>query len=85
MAVMLKGTDPEGDPLTYAIVGQPAHGSLTGTGANRTYTPAAGYHGPDSFTFTVADGERWGIIGRNGAGIRYPATHDQRRNPRDMR
>jgi hypothetical protein len=33
----------------------PAHGSLTGTGANRTYTPALNYSGPDSFKFTVTD------------------------------
>ena len=33
----------------------PAHGSLSGTGPNRTYTPALDYSGPDSFTFTVTD------------------------------
>ena len=35
----------------------PAHGQLTGTGANRTYTSAVGYTGPDSFTFTANDGQ----------------------------
>ena len=29
---------------------------MTGSGANRTYTPAANYNGPDSITFTVGDG-----------------------------
>ena len=41
---------------TYVIVTDPAHGTLTGTGANRTYTPAANYNGADSFTFKVNDG-----------------------------
>ncbi len=43
-------------PLTYQIVTQPKHGTLTGSGAKRTYTPKAGFSGSDSFTFTVT----WG-------------------------
>ena len=54
--ITLTGTDPDGDALTFLVTGTPAHGSLTGTGANRTYTPAPDYHGADSFTFTVSDG-----------------------------
>ncbi|RYD83090.1 MAG: hypothetical protein EOP84_08420, partial [Verrucomicrobiaceae bacterium] len=42
--------------LSYTIVTQPAHGVLSGGGANRTYTPAAGYSGPDFFTFKANDG-----------------------------
>ena len=45
--------------LTFAIAAAPAHGALSGfnaaTGAF-TYTPTAGYFGPDSFTFTATDG-----------------------------
>ena len=55
-ALTLGATDVEGGPLTFTIVSGPAHGSLSGTGADRTYTPAANYHGPDSFTFKVNDG-----------------------------
>jgi hypothetical protein len=55
-AVTLGATDVEGDTLTYTVVAGPAHGTLTGLGASRTYTPAANYHGPDSFTFKVNDG-----------------------------
>src|SRR5262249_25463881 len=51
----LASSDPNGDPLTYAITAQPADGTLTGTGANRTYTPNAGFTGNDSFQFTVTD------------------------------
>ena len=32
--------DPDGDALTYLIVTGPAHGTLSGSGAGRTYTPA---------------------------------------------
>ena len=55
-AIILQGTDVDGDPLTYAIVTQPAHGTLSGTAPNVTYTPASNYNGADSFTFKVNDG-----------------------------
>ncbi|PYQ92457.1 MAG: hypothetical protein DMG02_01355 [Acidobacteria bacterium] len=54
-AITLSGSDVDGDTLTYAIATQPAHGTLTGTAPNVTYTPALNYNGPDSFTFTVKD------------------------------
>jgi len=37
-------------------VSEPAHGSLSGSSANQTYTPDLNYNGPDSFTFLVNDG-----------------------------
>ena len=57
-AVTLSGTDPNVTPraLTYAVTSGPAHGTLTGTVPNLTYTPAAGFQGADSFTFTVNNG-----------------------------
>ncbi len=57
VALTLVGTDVEGDGLTYTVVQAPAHGTLSGTAPNLTYTPAADYHGPDSFTFSVSDGQ----------------------------
>lgn len=42
-----------GTITSYAIVNQPAHGTVTLSGSKATYTPAAGYFGPDSFTFSV--------------------------------
>ena len=53
---MLRGTDPQGGALTYTVVTQPAHGTLSGTAPNLTYTPTAGYVGADSFTFRVNNG-----------------------------
>jgi hypothetical protein len=57
--ITLAGFDPNYSfhPLTYAVVTGPAHGSLTGSGANLVYTPVANYSGPDSFTFKVNNGE----------------------------
>jgi VCBS repeat-containing protein len=51
-------SDVDGDPLTIASVTQPAHGTATisADGTKVTYTPALNYNGPDSFTFTVSDG-----------------------------
>ena len=37
----------------YALASQPLHGSASLSGSTATYTPAANYIGPDSFTFTV--------------------------------
>ena len=52
----MTGSDVDGDTLRYTIITPPAHGSLTGTAPNLTYTPALNYNGPDSFTFKVNDG-----------------------------
>src|SRR5439155_8317186 len=41
--------------LTYTLVASPLHGMLSGSGRNLTYTPAANFNGPDSFTFKVTD------------------------------
>ena len=39
------------------MVQAPQKGVLRGEGAQRTYTPELNYHGTDSFTYTVFDGE----------------------------
>ncbi|MBI1762031.1 MAG: tandem-95 repeat protein, partial [Acidobacteria bacterium] len=57
LAIVLAGSDPDGNTLTYAVVTQPAKGVLTGTAPNLTYTPNKDYNGPDSFTFKVNDGK----------------------------
>lgn len=55
-ALTLTGSDPEGAPLSFAVVTGPAHGALEGAAPTLTYRPAAGYEGSDAFTFTVSDG-----------------------------
>lgn len=42
--------------LTFTIVNQPTHGVLSGSGPAFTYTPAANFHGTDSFTFRANNG-----------------------------
>jgi DNA/RNA endonuclease G (NUC1) len=56
-AIILTGSDQEtaAANLSFVVTVNPTHGSLTGSGASRTYTPAANYSGPDSFKFTVTD------------------------------
>jgi hypothetical protein len=54
--ITLSATDPDNDPLTYTVVSQPDHGTLSGTTPNLTYTPNQNYAGTDSFTFKVNDG-----------------------------
>ncbi len=56
IAITLVATDVDGQPLTYAIVTQPAHGTVSLIGNVATYTPSLNYHGTDSFTFKANDG-----------------------------
>ena len=55
-SITLVATDTESSGLTYTVVTAPSKGSLTGTGASRTYTPNANFNGTDLFTFRVSDG-----------------------------
>ena len=56
ISITVTGTDDDSDPLTFSVIGDPAHGTLSGTEPNLTYTPNPNYNGPDSFTFTANDG-----------------------------
>ena len=55
--VLGNDTDVDGDALTAVLVTGPAHGTLTlNADGSFTYTPAADYNGPDSFTYKANDG-----------------------------
>src|SRR5881394_275182 len=48
----------DGDALNAVLVSQPTHGNLTLNGnGSFSYTPAANYNGPDSFTYKANDGQ----------------------------
>ncbi|ALN86342.1 outer membrane autotransporter barrel domain protein [Lysobacter capsici] len=53
-----------GIPASVAVAAAPAHGTATASGTTITYTPTAGYAGPDTFTYTAT----------NVAGTSAPAT-----------
>ncbi|MBP6675139.1 MAG: tandem-95 repeat protein, partial [Vitreoscilla sp.] len=53
----VKGSDVDGDPLTYAKAADPAHGTVAvNPDGTWTYTPGPSYNGSDVFTVTVSDG-----------------------------
>jgi endonuclease G len=55
VGIILTGNDLETENLVFEVTVNPAHGSLSGSGANLTYTPNTSYSGADSFEFTVRD------------------------------
>jgi Bacterial Ig domain len=57
-------------PLTYSIISQPSHGTLSGIAPNLIYTSNASYIGSDNFTFKVKPWFLWWMdilrcLGRN--------------------
>jgi cysteine-rich repeat protein len=56
VAVVLTAADPDGDAVTFEVVGQPGHGTLLGVAPALTYLPAPGFTGTDGFTFRASDG-----------------------------
>lgn len=57
LAIILSAEDAENDPISYAIVTPPSHGTLTGEAPNLTYTPGENFDQTDAFTFTANDGQ----------------------------
>jgi len=57
--VLANDSDPDGDPLTSSLVSGPANASAFQLNADGsyTYTPAEGFVGEDSFTYSAIDPE----------------------------
>ncbi|MEJ2202411.1 MAG: Ig-like domain-containing protein, partial [Desulfuromonadaceae bacterium] len=55
--ITLSASDIDGDALSYRVMDDPAHGTLSGVAPDLVYTPAADFNGSDSFTFIANDGE----------------------------
>lgn len=53
--VLTNDFDPDGDPVDYSAVVQPANGSVTCDVFGCVYTPSPGFKGPDSFSYVLAD------------------------------
>ncbi|MGD9417531.1 MAG: Ig-like domain-containing protein [Verrucomicrobiota bacterium JB025] len=60
--IILNGSDADGDPLVYSVIGLPSHGVLSGTPTNLTYTPTADFHGADFLSFRVSDGTAYSSV-----------------------
>lgn len=54
--IILTGTDLDGNSLTFRVIDQPLHGTLSGKAPNLSYIPDNNYNGDDFFTFKVNDG-----------------------------
>ena len=56
--VLSNDTDVDGDPLTVTLVDGPdnAQSFTLNKDGTFTYTPTANYHGTDTFTYEVSDG-----------------------------
>jgi hypothetical protein len=76
LPITLSASDADSDALTFAIVAAPAHGVLSGSGANRTYTPTAGFTGSDSFTFTANDGTATSVAATVSIAVTATPTTD---------
>lgn len=76
-AITLTGSSCRAAPLTFTVLTQPSHGTLSGIAPNLTYTPSAGYTGPDSFKFQTSDSLTTSspatvgiIVGNAGTGLK---------------
>ena len=74
--VLANDSDPDGNPLTAALVAGPSHGTLTlNVNGTFTYNPSANYNGPDSFTYKANDGS----LDSNVATVNLDGDPGQRR------
>jgi len=56
--IQLETEDNDGPgPITFEIIKQPAHGTLSGANNDITYTPDKGFSGEDSFQWKANDGK----------------------------
>ncbi len=56
LAITLKASDADHDPLDYEIITLPRHGKLSGQAPNLIYLPDKDFTGKDSIVFRVSDG-----------------------------
>jgi len=72
VALSLPASDVDNDALSYSVITQPSHGTLSAIAGNGlTYTPTALYFGSDSFTWKANDGQ----LDSNTATLSLTVTH----------
>jgi cysteine-rich repeat protein len=74
VAILLEAHDVESTALTYTVLTQPAHGSLSGSGRTWLYTPEPFFYGEDALTFQASDSS----ASSNVATIRIQVANDIR-------
>lgn len=55
VSIALSGSDLDGDVLSFVVITQPRHGSLSGTAPRLIYIPDEEYEGQDQFSFRISD------------------------------
>jgi outer membrane protein OmpA-like peptidoglycan-associated protein len=55
--VLKNDFDPDGDPIEISDFSQPANGVVSRSGNLLRYQPDPDFHGGDSFTYTISDGQ----------------------------
>ena len=83
--VLDNDTDVDGDSLSVIAVGTPSNGTAvikSGSATTITYTPNAGFHGSDSFTYVASDGNG----GTDTGTVTVTAVDDEpaNRSPRSL-
>lgn len=59
LSLTLRGSDADGDAVTYEITSAPASGSVVVNGRIAVYTPASGFTGDVEFQYRVFDGSAY--------------------------
>jgi hypothetical protein len=73
--VLANDSDPDGDLITVTTTSVPKHGTATCTPEGQcTYSPAAGFAGLDTFTYTVSDPGGLTAVGKVRALVTAPGT-----------
>ncbi len=76
LRVLANDSDPDSDVLRVVGNTAPAHGSVTRTLRTLSYTPAAGFSGSDSFSYTVGDGRGGTATASVSLSVAAPVVND---------
>jgi hypothetical protein len=77
IGVLANDTDQDGNTLTVTSAGAPAHGTaaIAGGGTAIVYTPATGWCGADSFTYSISDAHGGSASAMVSVTVSCPVNH----------